>query len=142
MEKRFLSTLTFDNYLVTELSYKQNSNFSFENDLDVSFDANAKIQLSDSDASVTLKVICGDENNIDCPFVLNVEVMGIFKVEGNIKDFKELVTTNTLAILFPYVRSLVSDLSSRSNVYPQYRLPLLNIVEFIKSKNNMVVETI
>ena len=138
MEKRFLSTLTFDNYLVTELSYKQNSNFSFENDLDVSFDANAKIQLSDSDASVTLKVICGDENNIDCPFVLNVEVMGIFKVEGNIKDFKELVTTNTLAILFPYVRSLVSDLSSRSNVYPQYRLPLLNIVEFIKSKNNKI----
>lgn len=34
------------------------------------------------------------------------------------EEIEEMTSTNVIAILFPYVRSLVSDLSSRSNVSP------------------------
>lgn len=141
MEKKYLSTLVFDNYMVTELSYKQNSNFSFNTDnLDVDFNLSAKVQLTnENDSAVTLRAVCGSKDNVQCPFTIAVEVLGIFKYEGDIEDFERLATTNAIAILFPYVRSLVSDLSSRSNVYPQFKLPLLNVVEFIKESNNLKV---
>lgn len=141
MKKEYLSSLKFDNYMVTDLSYSQNSDFSFDTDkLDVDFNLYAKVQLTnDNDAAVTLRAICGDKENPNCPFTILVEVIGIFKFEGTIEDFEQLATTSAIAVLFPYVRSLVSDLSSRSNVYPQFRLPLLNVVEFIKEKNNLEV---
>lgn len=40
----FVSTLTFENYLVTELTYKQNRNYDFDSDvLNVDFDISAKV---------------------------------------------------------------------------------------------------
>jgi preprotein translocase subunit secB len=141
MEKKYLSTLVFDNYMVTELSYKHNPNFSFDtNHLDVGFELSAKVQLTnENDSAVTLKAVCGSSDNSECPFTIVAEVLGIFKYEGEIEVFKELATTNAIAILFPYVRSLVSDLSSRSNIYPQFKLPLLNVVEFIKGNDNLEI---
>lgn len=141
MAKDYLSTLTFDNYLVTELSYKQNRKFDFDTDeLDVPFTIHAKVQLADDkESAVTLTVHCGDEENSACPFLISVEVLGVFKFEEIGESMEELATTSALAILFPYVRSLVSDLSSRSNVYPQFKLPLMNVVEFVNANNTLEV---
>ena len=137
----FVSTLTFENYLVTELTYKQNRNYDFDSDvLNVDFDISAKVQLTtEKDSAVTIQVVCGNEEDSDCPFIIQVEVIGIFKFEGELDKFEKLVTTNAIAILFPYVRSLISDLSGKSNVYPQYNLPLINVVKFIKNNDKLEI---
>ncbi|HEM3702037.1 TPA: protein-export chaperone SecB [Streptococcus suis] len=143
MKEEYLSTLVFENYLVTELSYRQNRKFNFETDeLDVNFDINAKVQLTNGvESAVTLKVSCGEEDNPNCPFLIEVEIIGIFKFDGIEEDLANMASKNAIAILFPYVRALVSDLSSRSNVYPQYKLPLMNVAEFIKDNKKIEIVT-
>lgn len=138
----YRAKITFSNYMVTELHYEQNSNYDFDAEkLDVDFNIKSKVQISQTNAAVSLSIICGRDDNSECPFIIRVSLMGIFEYEGNIKseEAKSLLTTNAIAILFPYLRSLVSDISGKSNIYPQYKLPLINVVAMLKENDDIEV---
>lgn len=79
----------------------------------------------------------GDESKINCPFTGEVSLTGIFRVEMDKSDendtniANELLTQNTISILFPYLRSFVSDMTLRTNKYPAFILPPFNILEMV-----------
>lgn len=136
------SELIFKDYLVKSSKYSQNNNFSFETDsLEVNFDIDAVVQISENDAAVTLNCKCGDSSNENCPFEIEVSVMGIFEHKGEISkfEFESMLTTNSIAILYPYLRSLISDISGQSNIYPTYKLPLINVIQFLNDEKKIQI---
>ncbi|MFB5762242.1 hypothetical protein [Paenibacillus medicaginis] len=69
-----------------------------------------------------------------------VTLLGFFEVIFNNDDpekrgynVKSLCERNTLAILFPYLRSTISDISLKANAEPII-LPTINIVELIEER--------
>lgn len=132
--EQFEAILKFDEYIVTKATYNLNDNFIFDenNELEVDFDLYSTVDLRpEFDTSVLLEVNVGDKTNINCPFVIEVAILGKFSFEGDEETKESFMTSSALAILFPYVRSIVSELSDKSNIFPAFKLPLINIVSYL-----------
>lgn len=64
---------------------------------------------------------------------LNLE--GLFKFDDGLEDIEvdSFISVNAVAILFPYLRSVISNLTINCGVQPVI-LPTLNISEYFKNK--------
>ena len=75
----------------------------------------------------------------DVPFSFDASIVDILNIilknqmVFNLKIFK----TNAIAILFPYLRSIVSELTGKSNRFPSYNMPVRNIAHEIAEKGNI-----
>ncbi|UNQ10258.1 protein-export chaperone SecB [Enterococcus faecalis] len=87
----------------------------------------------------------GDFDDEDCPFKLEVSLNGYFKYtvdkddSKDVEQLKQLVTQNALAILYPYLRNVVSDVTLKSNRFPAYILPVMNIAELMKQNDSIKI---
>ena len=135
------SVLKFDNYVVKEIVYKINENFDKKEyvKLDFSFDNKLKYIPEDQRMEIELTAYVfrnACENNY--PFEMKVVLSGFFEVEGEGVDIRKF-EANALAILFPYMRALVSTYTSNANLAPVI-LPAMNINAFLKNKYNSRIE--
>lgn len=132
------SILTFDHYDVVETVYKQDP-FAVVDSEEIipSFKLKIKYKNNEKDEAILLLTIkLGDKNLQEYSVYLEATILGKFTVElENIdqrqeqqkEDFiKDLYRKNALAILFPYLRALVSDLTSKGS-QPAIMLPPINI---------------
>lgn len=71
--------------------------------------------------------------------MMNICIEGVFSMPNWDKDESRLLMiSNTVAILFPYLRSLVTIITANANV-PPYTLPVMNINElFAKTESNNI----
>ncbi len=130
------SNLRFINYVVNEIRFKYNDQFKMES---VKIDFNVKKNIAyneqNNSAVVTLDVNVFDhcvENNY--PFSFYVRVSGFFEVTNlESKDEKMLIEANAIAILFPYVRSLISSFTVNANVSPLI-LPPINVLKLFQKE--------
>lgn len=130
------AALQFKNYHVLETVYKFNPFFSGEEKfeepkllfkLDVEPDTLKQ-------AIIGLGVEIGEKSLKHTPYYLTAKIMGIFEIENEGLSEKQILSyykLNGVAILFPYLRSLVSDLSSKGNEAPII-LPTVNVAAMIK----------
>ena len=116
--------------------YFKNISFSREklnidDNLKIFFDH--EIRKNDNDTDVVLSVLINDENNA---LKLSVELVGTFafsnseNVNKNLYD--NLINKNAIAILFPYLRSQVTLITSQPNMTPII-LPPININTLLKN---------
>lgn len=140
-------TLSFLNYNVIETYYKCNPSLELE-DEEVSPRFDIKVHYKDKKrekALILFQIELGDIELKDNTFYLKALVMGNFSLE--IKETKEETTEaerkefidhmyqkNTISILYPYLRSLVSDLSSKGSESPII-LPPMNIISMVEKKD-------
>lgn len=136
------SDLKFLDYTVDKMNFKYNHDFK-EESVEIQMKADSKISyakpneekpnLSQVAVKLSLNVFENPvENNY--PFSLYVEVTGYFEINHPDEKFREhLIEKNTLAILFPYVRSLISTITANSNVQ-SLNLPPLNINKLVNEK--------
>lgn len=103
------------NYSTHCIEYTQDENNTFLVTLNIAIFDNAK------------------ENNY--PFTMNVSITGVFQTNiedtNSIKNFAEI---NSIAILFPYLRSIVSTYTANANIQPLI-LPPINVVNMLKENN-------
>lgn len=84
-------------------------------------------------------------DDISCPFIINVELTGVFDIEfekddeQDIEQLKELLSQNAIAILYPYIRSLVSDITSKANSFDTFIMPVANIAKVMKENNKIEI---
>jgi len=78
---------------------------------------------------------------------LSVEVWGFFEViEEAIDKVRQFAEINSVAILFPYVRALISTITANANI-PPVILPPINVagmmanIEEVKEENTEKQET-
>lgn len=124
-----MTVLNFKGYRVLDMSYTQNEQFKSSQEK-LSFNPNFGVNLVTDDndeAKVTLTFVLENE----LPFNIKVTLEGSFKYnasedEANI-GLDELLKKNATAILFPYLRAIVSQLTSMGNEYQPLLIPAMNI---------------
>lgn len=126
-------------YQVEKMEF--NVNEEFQNNKCKKIELNQNLEriitkIDDNNVKVSLKFDIYNMPEKQVPFTISIIVSGIFElVEWEKEENKILATTNTVAILFPYLRALVSMLTSNANV-PTYILPVINIAALLDEKES------
>ncbi|WP_145153163.1 protein-export chaperone SecB [Paenibacillus xylanexedens] len=136
-----LAAIQLKHYYVSNIQFKyspdsediQNKNVEFSHDINYGEDDNVTVILS-----------CKISD--DAGLLLDVTLIGYFEVTFDGEDeekrgynVKDLCERNTLSILFPYLRSTISDVSVKANTEPII-LPTINIVQLIEEQKERIVE--
>lgn len=128
-----LSPFRFDSYFIEESEFTRNSSFeSHEVPLDFMLEGKLKIYPEDMKAEILLSACLFMDDSTkdeDAPFTLRIDLKGIFSGKSEtltLEQFTELCKHNAPAILFPFLRSTVADMT-RSFVQQPLLLPLINL---------------
>jgi preprotein translocase subunit SecB len=141
VEDQIISRLIFKNYSIDSLSFEKNNSFSHKKvniDFDISSDICTHVETSSATVTLILEVF-NSYLKKDYPFHLKMSVSGYFSVEPLVNENLRLIETNAVAILFPYLRSLVSTITANANVAPLI-LPPINVVELLRQKQQSETE--
>ena len=131
MEK-YESVLKFNNYIVNEINFKRNIKFEQKEEIpiDVSIQSNIKENDTTMEVNLEVKVFEGAEEK-NYPFEMLINITGFFNLVNNKEkiDFKP----NAVAILYPYVRAIVSNYTANANVAPLI-LPPINVNKLLNKE--------
>lgn len=127
--------LTFEKYYVDYIDFKRNYGYEANGKVEIDFEIGSEMNFTnETTAEVKLIVaIFRDAESKNKPFEFNLVITGIFSVNENTKENQSLLEKNTLAILFPFARAIVSTYTANANVQPLI-LPPVNIVNYINKK--------
>ena len=124
-ERNCLSSLRFLNYVVNSVDYRINDKQSDQDTWKLVFDIHNTTRVSDEKDKMTImlgvNVFKGVEN---APFYIDVQMTGSFELEG--EGDISLYEANAIAIMYPYLRAIVSNYTASANVYPVI-LPAINV---------------
>lgn len=133
-------TMRLLRYNIENIIFNLNTEFNFGENNKVSFVQNVSrlIQkINDKTFKVSVKYeISDDLNNQECksPFTISVIVAAIFELNNwESKEFDEVVKINTVAILYPFIRSLVANITSNANI-PTFVMPVVNVAALLQDK--------
>lgn len=131
------SDFKFDKYII------RHSNFSIEQEKglksdDLSLEITPKGIKYPNKFILTLEVEIKDDNN---KFKLNILVDGYFSFRENIPtdEMSDYFIVNAPAIIFPYIRSYITILTSLSGIGTM-NLPLLNLTKLSNELASNIIE--
>lgn len=126
-------SLTFKKYLVDYIEFKRNESYVPNGKVDIELGMTHNIEmLNDLTARVMLIVnIFEDSEKNNKPFEMKIVISGIFEISEMNETNKKIIEQNTLSILFPYARAIISTYTANSGV-PTLILPPINILEYLK----------
>lgn len=128
-----LSSIEFRGYIVTKAIYSASEEISEpgkEFELNPSF---SRVITHHENGRYSLKLgvkLVDDANRL--PFSIDVEIQGFFVLKGFEDKEDKIMRINATAILFPYLRSTLSMLTSLMNVNPVV-LPTINLVKMFEN---------
>lgn len=134
MEKResTISSLRFINYIVNNVKFKSNKIQDDKKVWKLNFDIinSTKVNKERTKMEIMLKlnVFKGQEES---PFNMEVEISGFFELEG--EDDITRYEANAIAIMYPYLRAIVSTYTASANIAPVI-LPAINVNAMLKRK--------
>ncbi|PTX16410.1 protein translocase subunit secB [Halanaerobium congolense] len=138
------SVLEFDSYYIDEFVFKKNENFTKDKNQKIDVDLNFEFDTERNQDNFKRIVTCYifDENYVENnkPFYLKLKINGIFFLadyDENNRKHKEIIKKNTLAILFPYIRSIISHMTLEMQVGP-VQMPPMNINHFFDEEKRTI----
>ena len=138
------SALQFVGYDVTKLQFEKNSLFVGDGEVQITPKFKKEVSILDENSiSVSLGVLIENTDSNSMPFNLCVELTGHFKAKFSGEEsqpFREqLINQNTIAILFPFLRSTVASLTLAANISPVI-LPIINLAGAFEKPNGETEE--
>lgn len=135
MKENINSIFKFEQYIVKSINFNYNLD-SEEDDYEIDFSVNPNfITMGTDHLIVELEVRIFDKPDKAYPFKLDLELVGFFECkncsENDIEEFKP----NAVAILYPYVRSLVTSITANANTNPLI-LPTINTNKLLDKEQN------
>lgn len=130
------SVLQFENYIVKNICFRYNMEYKQDEAIEIKFDMDAEYHINreQGNMQIVLKTyIFDDEERKKYPFSMEVEVIGFFSMSDTSDEQIERFKPNAVAILFPYVRAIISSYTANANVAPLI-LPPINVNQLLKSK--------
>lgn len=131
MEK-YESALKFKKYEVNEIYFKKNNKFEKKEDftpVELNIIPTIQIENNSMDIILLANIFEGAEEK-NYPFEMKVELKGYFSVEG---DTPDKFQKNAIAILYPYIRAIVSTYTANANISPLI-LPAINVNKLIEDR--------
>lgn len=130
------SSLHFDNYVVNRLSFSVVPGFKVKEDdvFDLSPQFNRIIEkLNENEYKVTLDLQLGGDTQ-PLPFNIDISISGIF-ITSDVDNPEEYLRINASAILFPYIRSLLTMLSTLAAL-PPIVMPPINFCAMLSDQES------
>lgn len=131
MEK-YESVLKFIRYEVNEIYFKKNINFQ-PNKGGTPIDLKIKPNINIKDKNMNIKLqttIFENAEQNNKPFEMKVNLTGYFMADG---CEPETLKANAIAILYPYVRAIISTYTANANITPLI-LPTINVNKLVKDQ--------
>ncbi len=140
LKKNEQQGISFDKIIFEKINFEANPEFKHENinnglDVDISLNAVAKI-----DESLNLLVLELEtsvfKNTKNRPFYIFIKAIGFFSVKNkdDVSIFEEFSKVNAPAIIFPFVRETIADLTLKAGFSPLL-LPPINIRALVAREN-------
>lgn len=131
------AVLQFKDYYVVETQYKTDPFYPKIHGEKIvprfSYDISPCDEQEDS-AYIELGIEIGDPGLVHSAYFVYARILGYFSLTGeniNPKERETFFRVNAVAILYPYLRSLISDLTSRGTDSPII-LPTMNIQKMMR----------
>ncbi len=143
IKENCLAQLRFSGYYVEELKYNRKDEVDDKNGkITLSPDFDVVVVTDPEDfhqANVFISVEFKDEDNGYLPFYLYAGIRGFFEIVGDMDEpaCNDMYEVNATAILFPYLRAIVTNLSS-GNDHPPIVLPAINIKKYMEHKKSKI----
>lgn len=128
--------LKFNGYEIEQIRFSENKNFIRENSNIIPKFAFGLISSKENNKKYNVIIGVFYEKEDNQPFLLNLIVRGFFEI-GELGNTQ--ILTNAFAILFPYVRSIITDITKHSIV--PLILPTINIAESIKNLDAIMIDS-
>ncbi|MCB2360296.1 protein-export chaperone SecB [Clostridium estertheticum] len=132
------SSLKLNEIFVEKVEFKRSENFNKSANNELKFKFESSINEKDTNnykVSIKVNISSGAAEEL----VINVIMCALFGFVFNEKlsndIIKSMLEKNTLAIMYPYVRSYITNLSAQSGINPII-LPTINISAMIDSQEN------
>lgn len=129
---KFKSKLIFKEYKVQKIEFEANEDYNGKG-VKVELNIDKSIEYIDKNMNVILAVKLFNKMEKDYPFKMNITVKGIFEIENNTENIN--FEPNAIAILYPYIRAIVSTYTSMANVTPLI-LPTINVNKLLEDEEN------
>lgn len=119
------SSLKFVNYIVNNVYFNYNQKQNSEKNWKLTFNFRNVTKINEEKNKMEISLSTDIFKDIeDAPFNMSVEIIGFFELEG-IGDISHY-ESNAIAIMYPYLRAIISTYTSSANVMPII-LPAINI---------------
>lgn len=137
MSEKNMAVIQFLGYRVVNILYECAPEFEFPGD-EISYrfnfsKTNTLISSNDFQENLEVNVFYSQDGDFaNAPYKLTVEIAGRFVCN---EEWKPKWEANAIAIMFPYLRSIVSMITSSSGREPII-LPTMNVTKLFKNDNN------
>lgn len=131
------SQLVFSGYTVDEIKFIRNENCTIDAE-NITLKFGKEIKVDDTSIALVSLSALIFENAIqeNYPFELTVKLTGEFNISNLDKNLSEIMLNqNCIAILFPYLRAIISTYTALANV-PPILLPAVNITNMFENTEN------
>ena len=123
--------LLFEGYQIEKIIYEKNIETPDENNINVEVSTGLNSEKDRGKVELSIHVLESNENR-----KLEISLVGFFTF-SNVDDDKktEILAINGTAILYPYIRSVASMVTSQDSS-PAIILPTVNTINFFKNKTS------
>ncbi|MGE4572532.1 MAG: protein-export chaperone SecB [Candidatus Izemoplasmatales bacterium] len=125
------------NFKVLKTHFELNQNFEYTKskiNINPEFSRNFSIINEDSFRLTMAVKISEDKKNINVPFFAEAVISADFNLKNwQSEDLSIITKDNSTAILFPYLRNLLSTITMNGNI-PPYTLPIMNISKLFNNQ--------
>lgn len=123
--------------------YARNEGFKPDKEeITLETDLKAAVEINNNSAEVLMSVSVGTLEDNNSPFMVGAELRGYFDYnlgeDESEHGFDSFLRINGVAILYPYVRSLISNITNLSNEYPGYNLPTINVHRVLEEQDGEI----
>lgn len=136
MSNSIESYLIFDKYYISDMNFKRNYEYLIDGnsiELEFEIEASAKfLEENKAELSITTKIFEKEFTENNAPFFIDITIVGYFSCEGEVDV--EGFQLNGMAILLPYLRSIITSFTSQSGMSPVI-LPPINVYKAFEKNN-------
>ena len=132
------SCLQFKGYRFNEIQFVMTSDFDANATFELAPSFTRTVSNQDDNVEVKLRMDIVSTSEKPAPFTLHISMVGEFLLtmpEDNEKLRSQLLNENTVAIMFPFLRSAVSTLTTTAN-FPPLLLPIINLASIFSDADS------
>lgn len=138
MSKDINGVFSFKHYVIDKINYHINMNAKTDKIVlsNENFKLTRHVSINGKDGQLIMQIELFEKNSLIYPFYLSFIVYGLFTNNGlSNEEFYKAVEFNGTAILFPFIRSTVADITKIANNGNVLLLPTININTLFKANN-------
>lgn len=133
MDKTKQPGIKFDGIILSDINFNRKPNIP--NDLEIKVNFLADRITNDKNGTIKITTELKMEKDTELFVELKMEHIGLFSIDSNENmAMEEFLKCNGPALMFPYIRECVTDITCKAGMNPVI-LPPMNIVAMIKDND-------